>query len=305
MRRTKARDRERLRVVKLQRPRTPPRGEVKALAQDHGMAAASEQCTVCGTVILLTCNKYRLVKAPTKAAGAQDHTKVGQTLLNVTKSTAVLQLIREGKLVSNCCCKGCYKFIMNVDKAEQQLFLLRSELESKIKNTCIRYRHTAQNVPLHVQVQSMVGAPRKRVPQSPLPKTGITPPSKRPPPPSSSTRRPLQPSTLQQSSSSTSGTPPSSSTRRPLQQTTLQLAFSSTSGTSLSKPPPLTKRPLQPLAPKPSNPPLVVTPQLRRELFPKRSQVPTTSTAQKEIRIPVYTDLESDPDEDIKVSIHS
>ena len=239
------------------------------------MAAASDQCTVCGTVILLACNKYRLVKAPTKAADAQDHTKVGQTLLNVTKSAAVLQLIREGKLVSNCCCKDCYKFIMKVDKAEQQLFLLRSELESKIKNTCIRYRQ------LPVQIQSMVGAPRKRVPESPLPKSGITPPSKRPPPPSSSTRRPLQPSTLQQSSSSTSGTPPSKPRH------------------------PATKRPLQPLAPKPTTLPIVATPQLRRELFPKCSQVPTTSTAQEEIRIPVYTDLESDPDEDIKVSIHS
>ena len=128
-------------------------------------------------------------------------------LLNVTKSTAVPQLIREGKLISSCCCKDCYKFIMKVNRAEQQLFLLSSELESKIKNTCIRYRHTSQQA---VQIQSMVGAPRKRVP-------GITPPSKRPPPPTSSTRRPLQPSTIQQCSPSTSGTPPSTQTKRPLQ----------------------------------------------------------------------------------------
>ena len=43
---------------------------------------------------------------------------------------------------------------------------------------------------------------------------------------------------------------------------------------------------------------------LRRELFPKLSQTSIANAPQifqKEIKIPVYTDLESDPDEDIKV----
>ena len=157
---TKARDRECPHVVELQRPRTPTRGKVKVQTKYQRMAAAAEQCTVCGTVILLTCNKYRLTKVPMKAADAQEHTKVGHTLLNVTRSTAVLHFITEGKLISNCCCKDCYKFIMKVDKVERQFFLLRSELESKIKNTCIKCRHTAQNVFLPVQIQSIVGAPR-------------------------------------------------------------------------------------------------------------------------------------------------
>ena len=51
-------------------------------------------------------------------------TKVGQALLNVTKSLDIIQLIREDKLISSCCCKNCYKFIMKVDNAEQQLHLL-------------------------------------------------------------------------------------------------------------------------------------------------------------------------------------
>ena len=101
------------------------------------MAAASEQCTVYGRVIVQVRDKYRLIKAPRKPADAIELTKVGEALLNVTKSPDVLQLIKEDKLISSCCYTNCYKFIFKVKKAEQQLYLLRSELESKIKNTYI------------------------------------------------------------------------------------------------------------------------------------------------------------------------
>ena len=40
---------------------------------------------------------------------------------------------------------------------------------------------------------------------------------------------------------------------------------------------------------------------LRRELFPRIS----AQVFQEEIKIPVYTDLESDPDEDSKVSFYT
>ena len=64
------------------------------------MAAVSEQCTVCGRVILQACDKYRLIKAPKKPTDAREQTKVGEALLKVTKSPDVLQLIKEDKLIS-------------------------------------------------------------------------------------------------------------------------------------------------------------------------------------------------------------
>ena len=62
--------------------------------KQRGMAAASEQRKVCGTVILQVYDKYRLTKVPRKPANVKEHTKVGQALLKVTKSPGVLQLIR-------------------------------------------------------------------------------------------------------------------------------------------------------------------------------------------------------------------
>ena len=50
------------------------------------MIAAIEKCTVCGAIIQQVANKYRLAKVPLKAEGVNEHTKIGQTLLNVTKS---------------------------------------------------------------------------------------------------------------------------------------------------------------------------------------------------------------------------
>ncbi len=87
------------------------------------MAAASEQCTVCGRVILQVCDKYRLIKAPKKPADAREQTKVGEALLNVTKSPDVLQLIKEDKLISNCCCINCYKFILSQKSRTATLFV--------------------------------------------------------------------------------------------------------------------------------------------------------------------------------------
>ena len=299
------------------------------------MAAVSEQCTVCGRVILQACDKYRLIKAPKKPTDAREQTKVGEALLKVTKSPDVLQLIKEDKLISNCCCIHCYKFIFKVKKAEQQLYLLRSELESKIKNTCIEssYRqaeYTAQRVLPPVQKQPILerpsGGPKKRVMQSPTSKSGITPPSKRSLLPVTSVWRhplqPLSPSRLQQSPLSKTGiTPPSKRPAPPPMRPVLQPLTQSTNTsqkpsssriniTPPSKhPSPRIKRTLPPLAPKeipvPSH---TAATSLRRELFPRQSQSSIANAAQvfqEEIKIPVYTDLESDPDEDIKVSFYT
>lgn len=193
---------------------------------------------------------------------------------------------------------------MKVENAEQQYYLLRSELESKIKNTCIRFnyhdvrKHTTPKVlspVLSKQIQPSAKVPtghsRKRVQQSPLSKTGVTPPSKCPT--TSIKRGPLQPlasSALQQSGV----TPPSKCPPLPIVS--------------------VTRRPLQLIVPRetttallPPHTAAAVTQPLRRELFSTTSDTSTTTSGQlfqEEINIPVYTDLESDPDEDIKVSTY-
>ena len=253
------------------------------------MTAAMEKCTVCGAIIQQVANKYRLAKVPLKAEDVKEHTKIGQTLLNVTKSPDVLQLIKEDKLISNCCCRNCYRFIVKVDNAQQHIFLLRSELESKIKTTCVRsmYRqppHTAQSVLQPVQVLPTVerytvpvGRQQKRMPQSPLSKTGVTPPSKRP----ATSIRMLQPLAPGLSSPKAGDTPPP------------------------KRPPPPMRYLLPSLRPKQATLPSHMASMPPRELFPGVSQVSKPSTAQEEITISVFTDLESDPDEDIKVcSLH-
>ena len=196
---------------------------------------------------------------------------------------------------------------MKVENAEHQLYLLRSELEAKIKNTCVKssYDDISRQPPLSALKQVQPSAekfrvatvgPHKRVQQSPFAKTGVTPPLKRLHPAITSIvmTSPLQslsqsPSTVQQSrpTSDTSVTPPHKC------------------------PPPSTtsimRCPLQLLAPKLTTavPHAPGTQPIRRELFPKHSIMSTTTRdqlVQEEIKIPVYGDIERDPDEDIKVS---
>lgn len=223
-------------------------------------------------------NKYRLAKVSLKADDAKEHTKIGKTLLNVTRSPDVLQLIKEDKLISNCCCRNCYRFIVKVDNAQQHIFLLRSELESKIKTTCVR---SIYGQPPHTAAQSVLqpvqflptaerytvpaGRQQKRMPQSPLSKTGVTPPSKRPAP-SMRMLQPLAPGL------SSGATPPP------------------------KRPPPPMRYLLPSLGPKQATLPSHTASMPPRELFRSLSQVSKPSTAQEEITISVFTDLESDPD---------
>ena len=60
------------------------------------------------------CAKYTLIKAPKKPADAREQ-KIGEALLNVTKSPDILQLINK---TNSCCGTNCYKFIFEVEKAE-------------------------------------------------------------------------------------------------------------------------------------------------------------------------------------------
>ena len=132
------------------------------------------------------------------------------------------------------------------------------------------------------------GGLQKRVQQSPFAKIGVTPPSKHLHPVTTSMimKPPLQSLThslsIIQQSSNTSVTPPH---KCPSPSTTSVM-----------------RRPLQPLAPKQT---IVVplplhragTQPIRRELFPRPSLMSTTTRGQlvqEEIKIPVYTDIESE-----------
>lgn len=285
--------------------KTRSRAPVVVKTKQRGMATACDQCAVCGTVILQACSKYRLTKVSIKPEETKVYTKVGQVLLNVAKSLNVAQTIAEDKLISSCCCIKCYKFIMKVNNTEQQLFLLRSELESKIKNTCIKTNYKNPES-IMKDAQNLSPGPLKRLQVSPLSKTGVTPPSKRQAL-LKSRRSPLQPTSLGTSQVSTTSKTgitsqsqsPTSIVKRPVISSTLKQL------SPVITPPSKRQRRATKshvLAPKQTSRTEPVT---RRELFPMaslESAAPAALPFQEEINIPVYTDLESDPNDDIKVS---
>ena len=275
------------------------------------MATACDHCAVCGAVILQACSKYRLRKVSIKPVETKDYTKVGQVLLNIAKNLSIAQIIAEDKLISSFCCIKCYKFIIKVNNTEQQLFLLRSELESKIKNTCIRSNYKTPEF-IANDAHNLTPGPLKRararaqLQVSPSSKSGGMPPSKRQAFLKSriSPLQPTSPGTLQVSATSEIGITsqsqsPTSIYKHPVIPSTLKQISPRITPPS-KRPRPATKS--HALAPKqiPRTEPVT-----RRELFPMpshESAAPTALPFQEEIHIPTYTDLNSDPNVDIKVS---